>query len=73
MTSDLRIALEVWHERIPAYRLAPHAQMLQNGRQRGWRAFIGLGPLMSKPLNGLANRSSEPFRQIPVFCCITGD
>lgn len=32
---ELRIALEVWHERIPNYRVAPDAQMLESGGQLG--------------------------------------
>jgi cytochrome P450 len=32
---ELRIALEEWHARIPNYRLAPDAQMLESGSQLG--------------------------------------
>ncbi|MDT5322511.1 MAG: hypothetical protein QOD88_5033, partial [Mycobacterium sp.] len=32
---ELRIALEEWHTRIPNYRLAPDAQMLESGSQLG--------------------------------------
>ncbi|SOX56921.1 cytochrome P450, partial [Mycobacterium ahvazicum] len=32
---ELRIALEEWHKRIPNYRVAPDAQMLESGSQLG--------------------------------------
>jgi cytochrome P450 len=32
---ELRIAMEEWHARIPNYRLAPDAQMLETGAQLG--------------------------------------
>ena len=32
---ELRIALEEWHRRIPNYRVAPDAQMLESGSQLG--------------------------------------
>lgn len=32
---ELRIALEEWHKRIPNYRVAPGAQMLESGSQLG--------------------------------------
>jgi len=32
---ELRIAMEEWHRRIPNYRLAPDAQMLESGSQLG--------------------------------------
>jgi cytochrome P450 len=32
---ELRIAMEEWHARIPNYRLAPDAQMLESGSQLG--------------------------------------
>jgi cytochrome P450 len=32
---ELRIAIEEWHKRIPSYRLAPGAQMLESGSQLG--------------------------------------
>jgi cytochrome P450 len=32
---ELRIAMEEWHERIPNYRVAPNAQMMESGSQLG--------------------------------------
>lgn len=32
---ELRVAMEEWHKRIPSYRLAPGAQMLESGSQLG--------------------------------------
>jgi len=39
---ELRIAMEMWHERIPEYRLAPGAEVMEHGGQLG----IGSLPLV---------------------------